>query len=251
MLLKAVCWSRYIVTYLCNSGGGSRGGSCGGNGSALTVDLSLSAVPRDMASLAATVANLARGVKTVGTSRSSGAVTADVAELSTSVAFHCLCLTIPSEVVGSTALVAGGSPGTASEASPEAASVSSARGATCTTSHSWVGAVAGQVTSKAARVATSAGASSTQAEGRAVSLDVAKTLAVVALLSLSGARMGASIRLVAGLLAVVAEPLRRGANFGVVADVAALEAGATRQRRHVAGSSVYIFFDYFSGSFTF
>jgi hypothetical protein len=122
-------------------------------------------------------------------------------------------------VVGSTALVAGGSPGTTSKASPEASCESPTRRTTCTASHSWVGAVAGQVTSKAARVATAAGASSAQAKGRAVSLDVTKTLAVVALLScplvsacvagssrltsrtLGGARMGASIRLVAGLLA--------------------------------------------------
>lgn len=40
----------------------------------------------ELTSLAATVADLARGIKAIGASRSSGAVTADVAQLSTSVA---------------------------------------------------------------------------------------------------------------------------------------------------------------------
>lgn len=49
----------------------------------------------------------------------------------------------------------------------------------------------------AAVVAAAAGAGSAQAKGRAVSLDMAKTLAVVALLGLGGARQGAAVGLVA------------------------------------------------------
>jgi hypothetical protein len=36
---------------------------------------------------------------------------------------------------------------------------------------------------------------------------------------------------------VIAEPLRRGADLGVVANVATFEAGTAREGRHVAGSS--------------
>ena len=57
------------------------------------------------------------------------------------------------------------------------------------------------MTGLAAIVAASAGASAAQAQSRAVSLNVAKTLAVVALLGLSGARKRAAIGLMAGLLA--------------------------------------------------
>jgi hypothetical protein len=46
-------------------------------------------------------------------------------------------------------------------------------------------------------VAATASASAAQAEGRAVGLDVAETLAVVALLGLSGTRKRATIGLVA------------------------------------------------------
>lgn len=59
-----------------------------------------------------------------------------------------------------------------------------------------------------------------------------KPLAVVALLGLGGARKRAAVRLVAGLLAVVAKALRRGANLGIVADIATLVASTTRERRH-------------------
>lgn len=57
------------------------------------------------------------------------------------------------------------------------------------------------MTGLAAVVAASAGTSAAQAQSRAISLDMAKTLAVVALLSLSGARQRAAVGLVAGLLA--------------------------------------------------
>jgi hypothetical protein len=141
---------------------------------------------------------------------------------------HCLSLAVTSEMVGTTAFIAGSCSRTSSEASPEtAAETSTTRGTASSTTHSGVGAVAGQMAGKAAGVAASAGASSAQAESRAVSLDVSESLAVVALLrcpivspwllpahckpktevsrltsrTLGGAGMRASVGLVAGLLA--------------------------------------------------
>jgi len=87
----------------------------------------------------------------------------------------------------------------------------------------------------AAVVATPAGAGAAQAQRRAISLDVAKTLAVVALLGFGRARERAAIRLVARLLAVVAKTLSRGADLGVVAHVATLVASSARERRHGGG----------------
>jgi hypothetical protein len=104
----------------------------------------------------------------------------------------------------------------------------------------------------AAGIAATARSAAAQAQGRAVGLDMAKTLAVIALLgwnrnvsgrsekeaqtvespTFSGSRMRASVGLVSGLLAVVAEPLRGGADFRIVADVATLIAGPSRQGRH-------------------
>ena len=57
------------------------------------------------------------------------------------------------------------------------------------------------MTGLAAAVAASAGRVSGQAEGRAVGLNMAEALAVVALLSLSSARERAAVGLVARLLA--------------------------------------------------
>ncbi|KAH7375388.1 hypothetical protein B0T11DRAFT_270257 [Plectosphaerella cucumerina] len=85
----------------------------------------------------------------------------------------------------------------------------------------------------AAVVAAAAGAGAAQAEGRAVSLDMAQTLAVVALLGLGGTGQRAAVGLVAGLLAVVAEALSGGADLGVVTNVATLVAGTARKRRHL------------------
>lgn len=104
-------------------------------------------------------------------------------QLAAGIALHGLSLAIPGKVVGTTALVAGGRSRTASETSPEASAVPTPRGSGSTSHTSTgVGAVAGQVTGQATAVAASAGASSAQTKGRAVSLDVSKTLAVVALL---------------------------------------------------------------------
>jgi hypothetical protein len=91
-----------------------------------------------------------------------------------------------------------------------------------------VGAVASQVANRIAVVAPVAGAGAAQAEGRALGLDVSETLAVVALLRLSGAGHGALVRLVVWLLAVVAEPMRRGAGLGMVAKLTTLVARPTR-----------------------
>jgi hypothetical protein len=106
-------------------------------------------------------------------------------QLAASVALHGLRLAVTGEVVWPTAFVAGGRASTTSEAAPEAASapVSAARRAASSTTHSWVRAIASEMTSEPTAVATSARASSAQAQSRAVGLDVPKALAVVALLS--------------------------------------------------------------------
>lgn len=62
----------------------------------------------------------------------------------------------------------------------------------------------------AAVVAATAGGRATQAEGRAVRLDMAETLAMIALLGLSGAWEGAPIGLVAWLLACMSVLARAG-----------------------------------------
>lgn len=58
-----------------------------------------------------------------------------------------------------------------------------------------------KVTGLTAVVAAAAGGVAAQAKSRAIGLNVAKALAVVALLSLSGARKRAPVGLVSGLLA--------------------------------------------------
>ena len=178
-----------------------------------------------MTSLAAAVAGLASGVE--GPAVGSRAIAGDVTKLSAGVALHGLGLAVARKVVGPTALVAGGRT-TTSKSTPEAAGRESTTGSASAAAHSsaGVGAVACQMAGEAARVASSAGTGAAQAEGWAIGLDVTKTLAVVALLSLGGARVRASVRLVARLLAcswvsdrsghvagrqltVVAESLRR------------------------------------------
>jgi len=84
----------------------------------------------------------------------------------------------------------------------------------------------------AAGVTAPTGASSAQAEGRAVALHVAKALAMVTLLCFGGARKWAAIGFMARLLAVVAEALSRGANFSEMANVATFKASTTGERRH-------------------
>jgi hypothetical protein len=155
-----------------------------------------------VARLAAAVAGLACGIQ--GTAVGGSAVARDVAQLSARVALHGLGLAVARKVVGATALVAGGrarAPSvSAAEASAKAATGRTTSAATDAASGR-VGAVTGQVTSEAAGVAPSARAGAAQAESWAVGLDVTEALAVVALLRLGGARVGASVGLMAGLLA--------------------------------------------------
>lgn len=113
---------------LSHRGDGSDG-SNGGGGHASQVDdlrgnlapgvrvgdgVLLSAVPRDVASLATLVAGLSSSVER--TAIGGGAVARDVTQLAAGVALHGLSLAVAGKVVRTTALVAGGGTGTASEA---------------------------------------------------------------------------------------------------------------------------------------
>jgi hypothetical protein len=187
----------------------------------------LRAVAGDVASLSALVASLASRVERAAVG--SSAVARDVAQLTTRVALHGLSLTVASKVVGAAALVAGGWTRTASETATAIASDEAAATHGHATAHgaNRVGASASKMAWLAAVVAATAGSGATQTKGRAVSLDMAKTLAVVALLGLSGTRQRAAVGLVAWLLAVVAETLGGRANLGIVANIATLVASPT------------------------
>ena len=106
------------------------------------------------------------------------------------------------------------------------------------------------MTDLAARVAATTLRTTTHTEGRAVGLDVSKTLAMVALLgytgsvllfihlfgqtlTLSGARVRAVVALMTRLFAVVAQTFTAGADLGVVANIAAFVAGTARKGRHL------------------
>lgn len=187
-----------------------------------------------MAGLTTLVAGLSSGVEraTVG----SGAVSGDMAELAAGVALHSLSLAITGKVVGTTALVASGRARATSEATTAVATGEATTAHRSTTAHGArtdrVGASASKVTGLATVVASTAGTGAAQAEGRAVSLDVAETLAVIALLGLGGSGKRASVGLVAGLLAVVAETLSGRADLSVVANIATLVTSTSRERRH-------------------
>jgi len=224
----------------CNRRGNSFGLNTGSRGDSLavhsrdntnrTVDLSgsLRAVPANVAGLAAPVAGLAGRVGGAAIGR--GAVTADVAELATGVALHGLGLAVTGEMVGAAALVALSS---AVVLDTSVAAAEATAGSTSATTDwgnrrsAWSWAVARNVAILAARVAAVVAGTTTQAQSRAVSLNMAKALAVVALLGLGSPRGRAVIALVARLLAVVAQALSAGADLGVVTDVAALVACAT------------------------
>jgi len=217
--------------HLSDGGGGSRGrDSRGGRSAGITVGLGLSAIAGDVASLATAVAGLAGGVE--GSAVGSSAIAGNVAELATGVALHGLSLAVPCEVVGTAALVAGGRATRAAGESTAETSKSATGGHGSTGTNGAAGAVACQMAGLSTAVAASAGTSTAQAKGGAISLDVTETLAVVALLGLSGARMRAGVGLMTGLLAVVAQPLRGRAHLSIVANVATLEASTTRQGRH-------------------
>jgi len=188
-----------------------------------------------VASLTAPVAGLASSVERA-TVRGR-AVTGDVTKLAASVALHGLSLAVASEVVGTTALVAAGS--TATGETTAAASEATAEGSASTTANGGNGsstgsrAAPGKVTRLAARVAATVGGTTADAKSRAVGLDVTETLAVVALLGLSGPGVRAGVALVARLLAVVAKTLAAGADLGVVANVTALVARTAGEGRHL------------------
>lgn len=94
-----------------------------------------------MTKLAALVAALAGGAERA--SGGSGAVLGDVTDLSASIALDSLCLAIPSEVVGTAALVAGGSAATSETASGETTESTTTNGTSATESLArWVGACA-------------------------------------------------------------------------------------------------------------
>jgi hypothetical protein len=168
-----------------------------------------------VSSLATLVTSLASSVE--GAAVGSGAVPRDVAKLSAGIALHGLGLAISGEMVGATALVAGGRSRTTGESTAAAESTSESAttdggstGTTTTTTAahtgtSRVGARSSQVAWLATVVATTAGSSTAQAESRAVSLDVAEALAVVALLGLGGPGQGALVGLVSLIMSAVAQ----------------------------------------------
>jgi hypothetical protein len=232
---------------LSHGGNGSNRGSRDAANVDLRRDLSnsggalLGAIARDVSSLAALVACLAGSVE--GTAVGSGAVSGDVTELAAGVALHSLSLAITGKVVGATALVASGRARATGETTSAVATGEAAATHRSTTAHrtraNGVGAGASKMTRLATVVTTAAGTSTAQAEGRAVSLNVAETLAVVALLGLGSSGKRASVGLVAGLLAVVAEALSRRADLSVVANIATLVASTSREGRHCEYMSLF------------
>jgi len=205
-----------------------------------TIGFSGSAIFADVSRLAALVARLSGGVQ--GTSIGSGAVARDVAQFATGIALHGLRLAIAGIVVGSATFVARRgavvghvvTPAKTSTATVSATTATSRDGSSSRRDGAGRGTVTGQVTDLAARVAAAGGGTAADAQGRTVGLDVAQTLAMITLFRLGRARHGALVGLVARLLAVVTQPLRRGADLGIVTDIATLVARAAGKRRHLS-----------------
>lgn len=196
------------------------------------------AVTRNMAGLAALVAGLAGSVE--GAAVGSGAIAGDVAELAAGIALHGLSLAVASKVVRATALIAGSRASTASETTTaEAAEAATANGGTTGKAVGRVGTGTHVVAGLAAVVAAAGRTGTADAESRAVSLNMAETLAVVALLGLGAARKRAFAGLVVGLLAVVAESVGGRAGLSVVAKLTTLVARATREGRHCDRCCIY------------
>lgn len=86
--------------------------------------LAVRAIPRDVASLRALIADLAGGAQ--GAAVGSRAVTGDVAQLATGIAFHGLGLAVTGKVVGTAALVARCGAGEAAVSATEAKSSATA-----------------------------------------------------------------------------------------------------------------------------
>lgn len=93
-----------------------------------------------MAGLGTLVTDLASGAE--GAAVGGSAVTGDVAELAAGVALHGLSLAVASEVVGATALVAGGGARITLEPTTEALETTTGTGRTSSTGGGGVGAVA-------------------------------------------------------------------------------------------------------------
>jgi hypothetical protein len=212
---------------LCHGGGRGCGQDSGlsSGGCGFAVDLGLGALARDVAGLAAAVAGFSSRVERAAVG--SGAVAGDVAELAAGIALHGLSLAVARIVIGTSTLVASGWTSTSAVAAAESAISSTHTAAAAAGAHAGVGTSTGKMAGLAASIAASAGGAAAQAQGRAVSLVVSKALAVIALLGLGSARVRAGVGLVSRLLAVVAQALRRRADLGVVADVAALVARTT------------------------
>lgn len=141
-------------------------------------------------------------------------------------------------MVGTTALVAGWADTAGKAATATIAAETSTRDRDAATKSRAAGVGRGSagadvVTELAAVVATAISSGATDAECRAVGLHVAQALAVVALLGFCRARQRAFAGLVVGLLAVVAKPVGRSASLGVMAELTAFVACATRERRHL------------------
>lgn len=181
--------------------------------SEVTVGCLLRAVARDVASLSTLVASLASSIQrsAVGGSAIPGYVT----ELAASIALHGLCLAISSKVVWTTALVASSRARSTSESTARGESASkSSTGSTKATSSTWDRSSTSRGWARTSQmswlttvIASSTGSSSAQTKSWAIGLDVSKALAVIALLCLGSSWQRASVRLVSGLLAVVAETL--------------------------------------------
>jgi len=131
--------------------------------------------------LAALVANLALlRVDRAAVGRS--AIPRDVSKLAASIALHGLSLAVAGKVVRSAALVAGSRTRHTGIATTEVSSKSTpGRGSSAST---LVGAVASKMARLTAGIAATAGTAG-NAQRRAVSLDVAKTLTMIALLRYS------------------------------------------------------------------
>ncbi len=181
------------------------------------VGVLLWAVTDDVARDAAVVADLAGGVQ--GPTVGGGAVVGDVTKLAAGIALHGLRLAVTGVVVGATALEAGGMAGAASESTAAGATnetTSGDRGSTAHRRHGGgVGASAlGTVSTRTSRwglterkaqevqsyhqmanlttiVAASARSVNHQAESGTIGLDMAETLAMIALLVLGAARLRA------------------------------------------------------------
>lgn len=214
---------------LCNCRRGGSGGNFGSNTISNIVNGSRSTILRDMAWLTTLVAALPSGVQRP--SIRCGTVTRNVTQFAARIALHSIGLTVSGIMIWSSAFVASGrTVGCNVESTTSRVSTTTNKSST-STSHGrgrvrgW--AAASKVTHLATRVASATLSTTAQAQGWTVSLDVAKALAMVALLGFSGTRHRALIRLMSGLFAIVAQSLRRRADFGVVTNIATFVACAT------------------------